>query len=56
MENKADIQQNKPMKLETSMLMYGIYNTETLEKLITTVHNIHNTTFPPERLWDNKAH
>ena len=26
------------------MLMYGIYNAETLEKLIKTVHKIHNTT------------
>ena len=43
MENKASIQHNKLMQLEMSMLMYGIYNTETLEKLITTVHNIHNT-------------
>ena len=33
------------MQLENSILMYGIYNAETLEKLITTVHNIHNTTF-----------
>ena len=32
------------------MLMYGIYNAETLEKLINTVHNIHNTTSSHERL------
>ena len=32
------------------MLMYGVYNAETLEKLITTVHNIHNTTSSHERL------
>ena len=38
------------MQLENSMLMYGIYNAETLEKLITTVHNIHNTTSSHERL------
>ena len=31
--------------------MYGIYNTETLEKLINTVHNIHNTTSSHERLF-----
>ena len=31
--------------------MYGIYNAETLEKLITTVHNIHNTTSSHERLF-----
>ena len=33
------------------MLMYGIYNAETLEKLITTVHNIHKTTSSHERLF-----
>ena len=32
------------MQLENLMLMYGIYNAETLEKLINTVHNIHNMT------------
>ena len=32
------------------MLMYGVYNVETLEKLITTVHNIHDTTSSYERL------
>ena len=39
------------MQLENSMFMYGIYNMETLEKLITTVHNIHNTTSSHERLF-----
>ena len=31
------------MQLENSMLIYSVYNAETLEKLINTVHNIHNT-------------
>ena len=39
------------MQLENSMLMCGIYNMETLEKLITNVHNIHNTTSSHERLF-----
>ena len=30
------------MKLDDTMLMYGVYNAETLEKLIKTVHDIHN--------------
>ena len=42
LNNKANIQQNKLMKLDDTMLMYGIYNAETLEKLITTVHKIRN--------------
>ena len=51
MDNKANIQCNKLMPLENSMLMYGIYNAERLEKLIMTVHNIHNTTSSHERLF-----
>ena len=51
MDRKVDIQQNKLMQLENSMLMYGVYNVETLEKLITSVHNIHNTTLLHERLF-----
>ena len=32
------------MHLENSMLMYGIYNAETLENFIHTVHCMHNST------------
>ena len=39
------------MQLENSMLIYGVYNVETLEKLITTVHKIQNTTSSHERLF-----
>ena len=31
--------------------MYGIYNAETLEKLINTVHEIHNATSSHEKLF-----
>ena len=51
MDNKANIQHNKLMQLENSMFMYGVYNMETLEKLINTVHNIHNPTSSHERLF-----
>ena len=51
MNNKANIQHNKLMKLDDTMLMYGIYNAETLEKFITTVHKIHNTTSSHEKLF-----
>ena len=44
MSNQADIHCNKLMKLDNTMLMYGIYNAETLEKLINTVQEIHNIT------------
>ena len=33
------------------MQMYGVYNAETLEKLIKTVHNIYNTTTSHEILF-----
>ena len=39
------------MQLENSMLIYNVYNAEMLEKLINTVHNIHNTTSLHERLF-----
>ena len=41
------------MKLDVTMLMYGIYNAKTLEKLIKTVHKIHNTSFH-EKLFAGK--
>ena len=41
MDSKTIIQQNKLIQLENPMLMYGVYNAETLEKLINTVHHIH---------------
>ena len=30
------------MHLENSLIMYGVYNTETLEKLVKTVHILHS--------------
>ena len=50
MDSKTTIQCNKLIQLENSMLIYGIYNAETLEKVIDTVHHIHNTTSSHERL------
>ena len=51
MDSKTTIQHNKLMQLENSMLMYGIYNAEMLDKLINTVHSIHNMTSLHERLF-----
>ena len=39
------------MKLDSTMLMHGIYNAETLEKLINTVYEIHNVTSSHETLF-----
>ena len=46
-DNKAiyiqtDMQRNKPMHLENTLVMYRFYNVETLEKLVKTVHVLHN--------------
>ena len=54
MNNKANIQHNKLIKLDDTMLMYGIYNAETLEKLIKPVHEIHNTMSLHEQLLAGK--
>ena len=50
MDSKTTIQHSKLIQLENSMLMYGIYNAETLEKLIDAVHQIHNTISSHKRL------
>ena len=51
METKVNILCNKFMHLEDSMVMYGVYNAETLEKLINAVHTMHNGTTLNERLF-----
>ena len=57
MDNKTTIQHNKLIQLKNSMLMYGIHNAETLEKLINTVHNIYNKHLHmSDYLQDSKAH
>ena len=49
--NQANIQHNNLVKLDDSMLMYGVYNAETLEKLVQTVHEIHNVTSSHKKLF-----
>ena len=51
MSNRATMQHNKLMELDNTMLMYGIYNAETLEKLVNTVPEIHNITSSHEKLF-----
>ena len=51
MNNEVNFQHNKLLKLDNTMLMYGIYNAETLEKLINMVQEIHNVTSSHERLF-----
>ena len=54
MENKVNIQWNKLIHLEDSMVMYGVYNAEMLENLITTIHKMHSTTISTEVLFASK--
>ena len=41
-ENRVDLQCNKIFHLEDSMVMYGVYNSDTLEDLIDIVHKFRN--------------
>ena len=41
MSIQTHIQRNKFMHLENTLVMYGVYNTETLERLVKTVHALH---------------
>ena len=40
MNQKASIEQNRVFHLEDSMIMYGVYTVDTLEKLIQMVYNM----------------
>ena len=51
MNDQINIQHNKLMKLDDTILMIGLYNAETLDKLINTVHEIHNAAFSHESLF-----
>ena len=42
MTSKVNIQRNKLIHLENTLVLYGVYNTETLDKVIKTVHALHN--------------
>ena len=50
-ENRVDLKHSKIFHLEDSMVMYGVYNSDTLEDLIDTVHILHNRTTWNEKLF-----
>ena len=54
MENKVDLQYNKVFNLEDSMIMYGIYNSDTLQTLNDTDHRLNNQTTWNEELFAGK--
>ena len=57
MDSTITIQHNKLIQLDNSMLMYGVYNAETLENSLTQ-YTKYITPHPPMKdcLQDNKAH
>ena len=54
MEINVNIQRNRIINLDDSVVMYSIYYSETLEKVINTVHKMHNTMTPNEKLFAGK--
>ena len=55
LNSDAEFQHNKLLKLDNTMLMYGIYNAEMLEILINTVQELHNVTSSHERLFGGEC-
>ena len=51
MNKKINIERNRVFHLEDSMIMYGVYNVDTLEKLIQMVHKMNNRSVWYEKLF-----
>ena len=51
MNKRVNIERNRVFHLEDSMIIYGIYNVDTLEKLIQMVHKMNNRSVWFERLY-----
>ena len=51
MNDDAEFQCNKLLKLDNAMLMYGLYNAAMIEKLINTVQELYNVSFSHEKLF-----
>ena len=54
MEKKTDLQQTQIHHLEDTMIMYGVYISDTFTALINTVHKMQNTTTWRERTFAGK--
>ena len=50
MNKKTDVQHNRIHHLEDTMIMYGVYNSDTLTDFIETVHRLQNFT-----TWNEKT-
>ena len=56
MNKKTDVQHNRIHHLEDTMIMYGVYNSDTLTDLIDTVHRMQNFTTWNEKTFAGKLH
>ena len=56
MNKKTDIKHNRIHHLEDTMIMYGVYNSDTLTDLIDTVHRMQNFTTWNEKTFAGKLH
>ena len=56
MNKRSNVQHNQIHHLEDSMIMYGVYNSDTLKDLIDTVHRMQNFTTWNEKTFAGKLH
>ena len=56
MDKKTNIQCNRIHHLEDTMIMYGVYNSDTLTDIIDTVHRMQNFTTWNEKTLAGKLH
>ena len=56
MDKKTNIQCNRKHHLEDTMIMYGVYNSDTLTDLIDTVYRMQNFTTWNEKTFAGKLH
>ena len=55
MSLKTAIQRNKLIQLENTLVMYGVHNAETLERLVKNVHMLHSRETLYENLFTDKT-
>ena len=56
MNKRSNVQHNQIHHLEDSMIMYGVYNSDTLKDLIDTVHRMQNFTAWNKKTFAGKLH
>ena len=56
MDKKTNLQCNRIHHLEDTMIMYGVYNSDTLKDLIDTVHRMQNFTTWNEKTFAGRLH